>query len=254
MVIINAEQFEALIFDLDGVVTQTASIHAQAWKRLFDEFLAFRATAMNRAFVPFDQEKDYQRYVDGKSRIAGVASFLGSRNITIPAGEPGDQAEQATLHGLAKRKDQYFSALLAGAGVEVSTFAKPLLKEARRRGMHVAVASSSHHCVQILHSAGLAELFDARVDGIELDQLGISGKPAPDIFLEAARRLSASPVHTVVFEDALAGVEAARAGGFGLVIGVGSSARAPGLLKHGADKVVADLDEIRLEGRRSSVS
>lgn len=252
MVIINVKTFEALIFDLDGVVTQTASIHARAWKQLFDEFLARRATAINGVFVPFDRENDYYRYVDGKPRIAGVLSFLESRSINIPAGEPGDRAEQETACGLASRKDQYFSALLESEGVEVPISAKRLLQEARRCGMRVAVASSSHHCEQILRSAALAELFDARVDGIELDRLGIPGKPAPAIFLEAARRLSASPAYTVVFEDAIAGVEAARAGDFGLVIGVGSSIRAPELLKHGADRVVTNLGEVRFEGCRKS--
>jgi beta-phosphoglucomutase family hydrolase len=246
MVIIDVRRIEALIFDLDGVITQTASIHARAWKQLFDQFLARRVTETDGVFAPFDLENDYRRYVDGKPRIAGVASFLAARGITVPTGAPGDLAEQETVHGLASRKDHYFAELLTHEGVDVSLSAESLLQEARRRGMRTAVASSSHHCAEILRTAGLTTLFDARVDGTDLDRLRLAGKPAPDMFLEAARRLNASPSRTAVFEDATAGVEAARAGDFGLVIGVGPAARAPELLKHGADKVVANLGEVQL--------
>lgn len=245
MVIIDVRRFDALIFDLDGVITQTASMHARAWKQLFDEFLARRATETDGAFVPFDLENDYRRYVDGKPRIAGVESFLAARGITVPAGAPGDRE---TAHGLAGRKDRYFAELLRHEGVHVSASAEPLLRAARRRGMRIGIASSSHHCAEILGFTGLTALFDARVDGIDLDRLGLAGKPAPDMFLEVARRLNAAPPRTVVFEDATAGAEAARAGDFGLVIGVGSAARAPELLKHGADRVVANLREVQLEG------
>ena len=251
MVIIDVRRFEALIFDLDGVITQTASIHARAWKRLFDEFLARRVTETDGTFVPFDLENDYRRYVDGKPRLAGVASFLAARGMTIPTGV-GDQADQGTAQGLASRKDHYFAELLTREGVHVSASAEPLLREARRCGMRTGIASSSHHCAEILHAAGLATLFDARVDGIELDRLGLVGKPAPDMFLETARRLNASPPRTAVFEDATAGIEAARSGNFGLVIGVGSAARTLELLKHGADKVVDDLGKVRLQGTRTS--
>jgi beta-phosphoglucomutase family hydrolase len=252
MVIIDVEHFDALIFDLDGVITQTASIHARAWKQLFDEFLARLATETNAAFVPFDLENDYRRYVDGKPRIAGVASFLAARCITVSTGAPGDRADQETAHGLASRKDHYFAERLTHEGIHVSASAEPLLREARRRGMRTAVASSSHHCDKILHAAGLTVLFDVRVDGIDLDRLGLPGKPAPDIFLEAARRLNVAPPRTAVFEDAAAGVEAARAGSFGLIVGVASAARAADLLKYGADHVVDDLGEIRLERTRTS--
>ncbi len=243
MVVIDVKRFEALVFDLDGVITQTASLHARAWKQLFDEFLSRRVTQTGGAFVPFDPENDYRRYVDGKPRIAGVTSFLAARGITVPAG---------ALQGLASLKDHYFADLLTYEGVHVSPSAKPLLQEARRRGMRIAVASSSHHCAEILDVAGLTALFDARVDGVDLDRLGLAGKPAPDMFLEAAHRLNSSPQRTAVFEDATAGVEAARAGCFGLVIGVAPAMRAPDLLKHGADDVVDNLGEVRLGGTRIS--
>jgi len=248
MVIIDVERFGAFVFDLDGVITRTASIHARAWKQLFDEFLTRRVAQSATPFIPFDPDTDYRRYVDGKSRIVGLQSFLASRQINVPLGQPGDQPKQETAHGLARRKDRYFLTLLADVGVQAFDSAPAFLQDARRRGVRMAVASSSHHCAEILHATRLTALFDTRVDGIDLDRLGLAGKPFPDMFLEAARRLDVLPALAAVFEDATAGVEAARAGSFGLVIGVGPSARAPDLLKHGADDVVADLGEIRLEG------
>jgi beta-phosphoglucomutase family hydrolase len=246
--VIDVTRFGAFVFDLDGVITRTASIHARAWKQLFDQFLTQRAAQSATLFLPFDPETDYRRYVDGKPRIAGLQSFLASRGINVPLGEPGDQPEKETAHGLAKRKDLYFLKLLAVVGVRVFDSAPAFLRDARGRGVRTAIASSSHHCAAILHAARLTALFDARVDGIDLDRLSLTGKPAPDMFLEAARRLNVLPAHAAVFEDATAGVEAARAGSFGLVIGVGPAARAPDLLKHGADDVVANLGEVRLEG------
>jgi alpha,alpha-trehalase len=250
MVTIDVGRFEAFIFDLDGVITQTASTHARAWKQLFDEFLARQTAQTGAAFVPFDLNADYRRYVDGKPRIAGVLSFLAARGIKVPMGKPGDQAQQGTAHGLASRKDHYFLEILAREGVQVFGPAVNILREARERGVRLAVASSSHHCAEILRVACLTALFDARVDGIDLDCLGMSGKPAPDMFLEAARRLGASPIRTVVFEDATAGIAAARAGDFGLVIGVGRDTHAAELLASGADQVVAGLREVRLQGCR----
>lgn len=248
MVIIDVGRFKAFIFDLDGVITRTASVHARAWKQLFDEFLARRAAQTASPFVPFDLETDYRRYVDGKPRIAGVLSFLAARGITVPMGDQGDQAGKDTAHELARRKDRYFLELLAHEGVQVFDSAVALLRDARGRGVRTAVASSSHHCGEILHIANLTALFDTRVDGIDIDRLSLAGKPAPDMFLEATRCFGVLPAHTAVFEDATTGVEAARAGGFALVIGVGPAARAADLLAHGADHVVADLSEVRLEG------
>jgi len=250
MVTIDIARIEAFLFDLDGVITQTASIHARAWKRLFDEFLARQVAPTGAAFIPFDLETDYRRYVDGKPRMAGLLSFLAARGLGVPTGDPRDQAEQKTAHGLASRKDHYFMELLAREGVQVFDPAVALLREARSRGVRLAVASSSHHCAEILHAGRLTALFDARVDGIDLERLSLSGKPAPDIFLEAARRLGVFPARAAVFEDATTGVAAARAGGFGLVVGVGHGTHAADLLESGADHVVTDLSEVHLEGYR----
>jgi beta-phosphoglucomutase family hydrolase len=252
MLIIRVGQFEAFLFDLDGVITRTASVHSRAWKQLFDDFLTKKAAQTGTSFVPFDVETDYRRYVDGKPRIAGVLSFLAARGIKVPMGQLGDPAEQQTVHGLAERKDHYFLELLAREGVQVFDPAVALLRNARGRGVRTAIASSSRNCAQILRAASLTALFDARVDGIDLDHLGIAGKPAPDMFLEAARRLGVLPARTVVFEDAMTGVAAARAGGFGLVVGVGSGRQAATLLESGADQVVTDLSEVRLEGYRAA--
>ena len=251
MLMIDLEKFDAFLFDLDGVITRTAALHAAAWKRLFDEYLAAR---VGEEFVPFDEETDYRRYVDGKPRLAGVRSFLAARGIDLPAGTRADDADRDTVHGLGKRKNRYFLALLDREGVRVYESAVSLLREARGRGVRTAVVSSSRNCAAILRAARLTPLFDVRVDGVELDRLGLSGKPAPDMFLEAARRLAVAPARSVAFEDATAGVEAARRGRFGLVIGVGSAEHAAGLLASGADVVVADLGEIRLEGRREPMA
>ncbi len=199
---IDVERFEALLLDLDGVITRTASMHARAWKRLFDEYLAYREAQTGAPFVGFDLENDYRRYVDGKPRLAGVLSFLSSRGIEVPRGTLGDQAEQGTAHGLAARKDHYFAELLAREGVQVCASAVALLQEARRCGLRLAVASSSRHCNDILRAGCLTALFDTEVDGNDLDRLGLSGKPAPDMFLEAANRLGVSALRAVVFEDA----------------------------------------------------
>jgi beta-phosphoglucomutase family hydrolase len=250
MAVIDLERFEAFVFDLDGVITRTAAVHARAWKRLFDEYLAGRAERTGERFISFDLEADYRKYVDGKPRRAGVRSFLASRGIEISRGTPGDDAGQETVHALGKRKDGYFLEFVAREGVDVFDSAVALLREARARRVRTAVASSSRNCAAILRAARLSSLFDVRVDGVDLDRLGLRGKPAPDMFLEAARRLGAAPARAVVFEDATAGVEAGRAGGFGLVVGVGAAEHAAALRARGAHVVVADLAEVRLEGRR----
>jgi alpha,alpha-trehalase len=241
MVVIDLGSFDAFVFDLDGVITRTAAVHARAWKQLFDEYLAARAARTGEPFVPFDLDADYRRYVDGKPRQAGVRSFLASRAIEEP---------RQTVVGLGKRKDGYFLALVAREGVEVFDSAVSLIRQARARGVRTAVASSSRNCAAILRAARLSSLFEVRVDGVDLERFGLAGKPAPDMFLEAARRLGVPPARAAVFEDATAGVEAGRAGSFGLVIGIGAAEHAAALLAHGAHAVVADLAEVRLEDRR----
>ena len=244
---INLRELEAFLFDLDGVVTRTASVHSTAWKRLFDDYLERRARAGGSAFVPFDPVIDYQEYVDGRPREEGVRSFLTARGISLPPGSPDDGPEVETLNGLGNRKDQYFSRALAQHGVEVYEHAVSFVRDARARGVRTAIVSSSKNCAAVLDAAGLSQLFDARVDGIDLGRLGLAGKPAPDMFLEAARRLETPPARAVVFEDAIVGVEAGRAGRFRLVVGIGRGDHAADLRAHGADIVVADLGELSLE-------
>jgi len=241
---INLRELEAFLFDLDGVVTRTARVHATAWKRLFDDYLERRARAEGATFVPFDPVIDYQEYVDGRPRESGVRSFLAARGISLPPGSPEDGPEVETLNGLGNRKDQYFVRTLAQHGVEVYESTVNFVRVARARGVRAAIVSSSKNCAAVLDAAGLSQLFDARVDGIDLGRLGLAGKPAPDMFLEAARQLKSPPARAVVFEDALVGVEAGRAGRFRLVVGIGQGDHAVDLRAHGADIVVADLGEL----------
>jgi beta-phosphoglucomutase family hydrolase len=238
------DSYEAVIFDLDGVITRTASIHAAAWKAAFDEYLSARAATRAEPFHPFDLEHDYQRYVDGKPRYEGARSFLGSRGIELPWGTPEDPPGRETVCGLGNRKEQRFLALLAQRGVEVYPSSLAWLRALRARGRKTAVVSSSRHCEAILEAAGLTGLFEVRIDGVEIARLGLPGKPAPDSFLEAARRLGVPPRRAVVVEDAIAGVEAGRRGGFGLVLGVDRGGNAQALQDAGADRVVADLSEL----------
>ncbi|MGZ9039089.1 MAG: HAD family hydrolase, partial [Burkholderiales bacterium] len=219
VVTLSPRDYDAALFDLDGVLTNTASVHAAAWKALFDDFLRRRGEATGAKFIPFDIETDYRRYVDGKPRLDGVKSFLAAREIDLPCGTPDDAPDAATVHGLAKRKDENFTARLHAHGVERYPRAVALVEALRAQDVKTAVVSSSRNCAMVLEAAGIAHLFDARVDGIDLEQFGFAGKPAPDMFLEAARRLRVEPGRAAVLEDAIAGVEAGRAGGFALVIG-----------------------------------
>ena len=244
---IDLRELEAFLFDLDGVVTRTAKVHAAAWKQLFDDYLRRRAGAEGATFVPFDLVIDYQDYVDGRPREAGVQSFLASRGVSLPAGGLDDGPEVETLNGLGKRKEQYFMQALAQHGVEVFDGTVTFVRDARARGVRTAIVSSSQNCAAVLEAAGLTPLFDVRVDGTDLRRLGLAGKPAPDMFLEAARRLETPPARAVVFEDALVGVEAGRAGRFRLVVGIGQGDHAVDLRAHGADIVVADLRELSFE-------
>ena len=186
---LNLRELEAFLFDLDGVVTRTASVHATAWKRLFDDYLERRARSEGAAFVPFDPVVDYQKYVDGRPREAGVRSFLAARGISLHSGSPDDGPEVETLNGLGNRKDQYFIETLAQHGVEVYERNVSFVRDARARGVRTAIVSSSKNCAAVLDAAGLTQLFDVRVDGIDLRRLGLAGKPAADMFLEAARQL-----------------------------------------------------------------
>lgn len=236
--------FDAVLFDLDGVITKTAVLHAAAWKRLFDEYLKKLAARTGSPYEPFDPARDYRLYVDGKSRYDGVKTFLQSRHLTLPPGSLDDGPDQETIYGLGNKKDEYFDGCLRETGVAVYPGTVRYLRAARSAGLKAAVVSSSHHCRDIIQSVGLTALFETRVDGHEIDRLHLHGKPAPDTFLEAARRVGVSPAKAIVIEDALAGVQAGQAGGFSLVIGVNRENQADALRQHGADIVVADLAEL----------
>jgi len=224
---------------MDGVLTDTASTHARAWKRTFDEFLERRGVE-----PPFDLDSDYKAYVDGKTRYDGVRGFLASREIVLPEGTPDDPAEAESVAGIGNRKNELVQRLIAEEGVTVYEGSVRFVEEARRAGLKTAVVSSSANTEQILEAAGISHLFDARVDGVVIAREKLNGKPAPDSFLRAAELLEVSPEAGAVFEDALAGVEAGRAGGFGLVVGVDRHGNPQALLDHGADTVVSDLAEL----------
>jgi beta-phosphoglucomutase family hydrolase len=238
------ERFDAVLFDMDGVLTDTASVHASAWKRMFDAFLRARAAASGERFVPFDIEADYARHVDGKPRTDGVRDFLRARGITLPEGRPDDPPQAQTVHGLGNRKDQLVNEVIATDGVRVFPGSVPLLERLRAAGIRTAVVTSSQNRARVLEAAGLGALFDVAVDGITIIERGLAGKPAPDMFLEAARALGVDPARAVVVEDALSGVEAGARGGFGLVIGVARKGNRAALAAHGAQRVVADLSEL----------
>ena len=242
---IRLDRFDAVIFDLDGVITDTASVHAAAWKRMFDQFLADRADREGEDQQPFLAD-DYYLYVDGKPRYDGLESFLASRGISIPRGNTGDLPAAETACGLGNRKDELFLSRLRDEGVASFPSSIALLHGLRASGCRTAVISASRNCADVLEAAGVAELFDAKVDGVDADELGLKGKPNPAVFLEAARRLGVEPARAAVVEDALAGVEAGRRGGFGLVIGVNRGGHAEELRERGADILVGDLDEVRV--------
>jgi beta-phosphoglucomutase family hydrolase len=235
---------DAVVFDLDGVVTDTATVHAAAWKQLFDAFLQARTAAAGEPFRPFTDE-DYRRYVDGKPREDGVRSFLESRGIALPEGAPSDPPERATVRGLGSRKNALFLQLLEQQGAAPFPSTVELVRELGRRGIRTGVISASRNAAAVLAAAGLDDLFRARVDGADADRLGLPGKPDPAVFLEAARRLGAEPAQTAVVEDAVAGIEAGRRGGFGLVVGVDRTGHPDALRESGADVVVSDLGQLR---------
>jgi beta-phosphoglucomutase family hydrolase len=234
----------ACLFDLDGVVTKTALVHAAAWKEMFDDFLRQHAAATGTEFVPFDAVGEYDRYVDGKPRLDGTRSFLEARGIELPEGDPSDPPAALTVNGLSNRKNALVLEMIDKHGVEVYEGSVRYIKAVREAGLKTAVVSSSANTAQVLEVAGITGLFDTRIDGVIAKQRGLAGKPAPDTFLAAAQDLGVTPPQAVVFEDALAGVAAGRAGGFGLVVGVDRTGQAAELRKHGADTVVRDLEEL----------
>jgi beta-phosphoglucomutase family hydrolase len=239
-----ASTIDACLFDLDGVLTQTAKVHAKAWKAMFDAFLKEHAERTGEDFRPFDEVSDYDTYVDGKPREDGVRSFLASRNIELPEGSEQDPPEAETVDGLGNRKDHLFLQLIHTQGVEAYEGSVRYVHAARAATLKLAVVSSSKNCTEVLRAAGLDGLFDAQVDGNVTHARRLAGKPAPDTYLEAARMLDTAPAQGAVYEDALAGVEAGRAGRFGLVVGVDRVGQAAALREHGADVVVRDLAEL----------
>jgi beta-phosphoglucomutase family hydrolase len=239
----------ACLFDLDGVLTDTAAVHNKAWTAMFNEFLRNRAERTGEPYVPFDPQGDYTAYVDGKPRSDGVRDFLTSRGITLPEGTPDDPAGAETVHGLGNRKNDALIRTIEEDGVRVFEGSRRYLQAARDAGLRRVVVSSSANTETVLEVTGLAEYIEGRIDGVTLrDQPHLRGKPAPDTFLEGARCAGVEPAQAAVFEDALAGVEAGRAGNFGYVVGVDRVGQAEALREHGADVVVADLDELLDEG------
>ena len=241
------DDVRGFLFDMDGVLTRTASVHAAAWKETFDQFLSERD---GENFVPFDAVEDYDRYVDGRSRADGTRGFLKSRGITLPEGEPADRPGTATVFGLSNRKNEILLDKLAHGRVEVFEDAVHYVRAVAAAGFPRAVVSASANTAQVLASAGIDGLFDARVDGIVAAERKLAGKPAPDMFVAGAELIGLRPGEAAVFEDALSGVESGRAGGFAFVVGVDRVGQADALRDHGADLVVTDLTALLREGAR----
>ncbi|MFD2763630.1 HAD family hydrolase [Micromonospora eburnea] len=240
----------ACLFDLDGVLTQTAKVHNGAWTETFNAFLADRAAATGEPFRPFDPGPDYNRYVDGKARADGVRSFLASRGISLPEGTPDDPPEADTVNGVGNRKNVVLLQRLQSDGVDVYQGSVRYLEAAARVGLRRAVVSASANAQAVVEAAGLDRLLEARVDGLVAHERGLRGKPYPDTFLAGAELLGVAPAKAAVFEDALAGVAAGKAGDFGYVVGVDRVGQADDLRSHGADVVVTDLAELMTEPAR----
>jgi beta-phosphoglucomutase family hydrolase len=238
------DTIEACLFDLDGVLTQTAVVHAAAWKEMFDAFLQEHASRTGTPFEPFDPVADYDEYVDGKPRYDGVRSFLGARGIELPEGTPDDPPDAETIHGLGNRKNELVLTMIRKQGVRVYEGSVRYVRATRAAGFDRAVVTSSANAHEVLVAAGIDDLFDVQIDGVVAARERLRGKPAPDTFLAAARALGVAPPQAAVFEDALAGVAAGRAGRFGFVVGVDRVGQAAALREHGADRVVADLAEL----------
>jgi len=239
----------ACLFDLDGVLTRTAVVHAAAWKEMFDDFLRKRD---GDQFRPFDPVADYDAYVDGRPRADGVRSFLAARGIELPDGSPDDPPERDTVNGLGNRKNRLVLQKIRTDGVEAYPGSVRFAEAVRAAGLRTAVVSSSANCHDVLVAAGIEKLLDVRVDALVATRLGLAGKPSPDTYLQAARELGADPEQAAVFEDALVGMDAGRAGGFGFVVGVDRVGQAAELRRHGADTVVTDLADLLDQSGRSS--
>jgi beta-phosphoglucomutase family hydrolase len=232
------------LFDLDGVLTQTAKVHAAAWKEMFDAFLRDRAAEHGEDLVPFDAVRDYDEYVDGRPRVEGVRAFLDSRGIELPEGSPDDPPDALTISGLGERKNEIVLKLIHEHGVEPYEGSVRYVKAARDAGLRCGVVSSSSNCREVLAAAGIGDLFEEIIDGHVAEAEHLPGKPAPDTYLAGARAAGVTPDHAAVFEDALVGVEAGRAGKFAIVIGIDRVGQAAELKAHGADVVVGDLSEL----------
>ena len=241
---ITPDCYNAVLFDLDGVLTSTAAIHAAAWKQMFDDYLARRATARGEPFRPFDINSDYRRYVDGRPRYEGVQQFLESRDIHLPRGTPDAPQGEESVCGLGNMKDGLVHDAIEAGRVESYPGSVRFLNEVRQRGLRTAVVTSSRNCTLVLRAAHLDGLFDTQVDGRTIEDEGLRGKPAPDSFVRAAERLGVAPARAVVVEDAISGVRAGRDGHFGLVIGVDRHGDAESLCQNGAHVVVSDLADL----------
>ena len=242
--VITRDQYDAVLFDLDGVITDTANLHAACWKEMFDEYLEKHAHEKGEAFRPFDLATDYRLYVDGKPRFDGVRDFLSSRGIQLANGDPEDPPKRETVCGLGNRKNDLVNALIAEGGVVPYEGSVRLIRQLRDEGFKTAVVTSSQNCTTVLKAAKLDGLFEVKVDGNTIKAQHLAGKPAPDTFLMAAKLLAVAPTRAVVIEDAISGVQAGSNGNFALVIGVARKANAEELQQHGADLVVNDLGEL----------
>jgi beta-phosphoglucomutase family hydrolase len=242
--LVGRGQYDAVLFDLDGVITNTAKLHAACWKQMFDEYLQKRANERGEAFRPFDLAMDYRLYLDGKPRFDGVRDFLASRGIKLPEGNSDDPPQAETVRGLGNRKNELVSDAIERVGVEAYEGSVHFIDQLRRDGFKIALVTSSENCAAVLKAAKLDSLFDARVDGHMIETQNLAGKPAPDTFLMAARLLGVEPRRAVVVEDAISGVQAGSSGNFGLVIGVARKGNAEELKHHGANVVVNDLSEL----------
>lgn len=245
---ITSDKYRAVLFDLDGVLTSTEKLHSACWKQMFDEFLTNYCKDKESKPAPFNLPKDYLEHVDGKPRYKGVEDFLISREIELPFGSPGDKPDSMTVCGLGNRKNELFNSLLNEKPVEVYKSSIELVRHLKYGGFSLAVVSSSKNCRKIMDAAEIKNYFEVVVDGLTAEESGLSGKPEPDTYLEAAKKLGVPAAETVVIEDASSGVEAGRNGNFGLVIGIARKNNSQELKNSGADIVVNDLAEIELQG------